>query len=86
MNNNKQFYSVAEVAEMLGISRIAVFKKIKVGQIKAQKVGRSYIILKEDLMEVLGHTLSSKNKADIDKAVRKAVDEYGETFKLLGKE
>ena len=45
----ERYLSVAQVAKKLGISRIAVFKKIKKGQIKAQRMGRSYAILKEEL-------------------------------------
>lgn len=45
------YVSVAQAAETWGISRIAVFKKIKKGQIKAQKIGRSYAILKSDLRD-----------------------------------
>lgn len=37
-------YSVAEYAKRLGISRIAVFQKIKKGQINAVKCGRNYLI------------------------------------------
>ena len=36
--------SVAELAKKLGISRIAVFQKIKAGHIPAIKCGRNYII------------------------------------------
>ncbi len=46
-----KFYSTPEVAKILGISRIAVFKKIKSGKLKAVKVGKGYVISKEDLME-----------------------------------
>lgn len=42
------YRSVRELAQELGISRIAVFKKIQKGQIKALKVGRSYLIPKDD--------------------------------------
>ena len=44
-----RFLSTSELADILGISRIAVFKKIKSGQIKAQKVGRNYVIDRKDL-------------------------------------
>ena len=46
-----KFYSTPEVAKILGISRIAVFKKIKGGKLKAMKVGKGYVIAKNDLME-----------------------------------
>lgn len=45
----EQYISVAQAAGELGVSRIAVFKKIKKGQIKACRIGRSYAILKSDL-------------------------------------
>ena len=37
----KEYLSTSEVAKILGISRIAVFKKIKSGEIKAEKKGRN---------------------------------------------
>lgn len=45
----KDFYTTAELAEILGISRVAVFKKIKSGAIKAQKIGRNFVIFKKDI-------------------------------------
>ena len=45
---NKDFLTTTEVSKVLGISRIAVFKKIKSGEIKAQKNGRNYIIHRND--------------------------------------
>lgn len=84
--NEKMFYSVAEVALMLGISRIAVFKKIKAGVLQAIKVGRAYVIPREELNVILGESLSDKQKKDIEIGVKKAVKEYKETFKLLGNE
>ncbi len=81
---DKKFLSTAELAEILGISRVAVFKKIKKGEIKATKVGRNFIIDKKDLGGILGKTLTKKEKSEIEKAVKKTVKEYGETLKLLG--
>lgn len=51
----KEFYTTKELAEILGISRVAVFKKIKSGNIKAQKVGRNFVVFKKDIdgIEVL---------------------------------
>jgi len=45
----KNFYTVGELAEVLGISRVSVFKRVKQGSIKGQKLGRNFIILKKDL-------------------------------------
>ena len=36
-NTNKKYISTLELANLLGISRIAVFKKIQKGEIKAKK-------------------------------------------------
>lgn len=83
---NKNIFSTAEVAKILGISRIAVFKKIKSGEIKAQKIGRSYIIHKVDLPIQHGGELTEEKKDIIKEAVKKTIKDYGETLKLLGKE
>lgn len=85
MEENK-FLSTAELAKILGISRIAVFKKIKEGKIKATKVGRNFIIDRSGLGEILGEVLKNSDKKEIDDAVKRTVKEYGETLKMLGKE
>jgi len=45
----KNFYTVKELAEILGISRISVFKRVKQGSIKGQRWGRNFVILKKDI-------------------------------------
>lgn len=82
----KEFLSTTELGKLLGISRVAVFNQIKKGDIKAMKVGRSFIINKKDLGNILGKTLSPARKKLVDKAVMKTIKEYGETLKLLGNE
>lgn len=86
----KVYISVAELAKMLGISRIAVFNRIKKGQIPADKIGRSYAIPMEyvnDLIQgVSSKALNEEKKGEIKEAVKKVVKEYGETLRLLGKE
>ena len=71
---------------MLGISRIAMFKKIKSGEIKAEKVGRNFVIHKKNLADIFGDVLADSKKKVIEEAVKKTVQEYGETLRLLGKE
>lgn len=90
-NKAKKLYiSVAELAKMLGISRVAVFNRIKKGQIPAEKIGRSYAISMENVNEIVQginlKTLSEDQKEVIKKSVKKTVKEYGETLRLLGKE
>ena len=83
---DKKYFSTAELAKFLGVSRIAVFKKIKSGQIKAEKIGRNYIIPKEELASILGLFVPERRKKEIDEVVRRAVKEYGSALRLLGKE
>ena len=84
--NNKKLVSTSQAAKILGISRIAVFNKIKKGEIKAEKVGRNYVIRKDQLSTITGKYLSKKEKNVIEKAVAGTVSEYGETLRLLGRE
>lgn len=83
---NNQYISIQEMANILGISRIAVYKKVKKGRIKAIKIGRSFAIAKKYVDNILGKTLNENDKKQIDSAVKKMVKEYGEVLKLLGKE
>ena len=84
--NKAGYLSLSQIAKILGISRIAVYKKVKKGQIKAVKIGRMYVVSEEEFSKILGSSLDKKTKQEIDKAVRRVVKEYGETLKLLGKE
>lgn len=91
MNNNKKqlnkdYLTVKELADLMGISRIAVFNKIKLGKIKAEKIGRNYIIQKKDLDGLLKPGLSEIDKKEIEAGVKKVLHEYGETIKKLSKE
>lgn len=78
--------TTAQIAKLLGVSRIAVFKKIKSGEIKAQKVGRNYVVKKADLPLELGGELTQQKKQVINEAVERTVQEYGEALRLLGRE
>ena len=84
--DKKKLFSTMEIAKILGISRIAVFKKIKSGEIKATKVGRNYVIPDKVLTQVLGKKLTANQKKEIEAAVRKTVKEYGDVLQRLGRE
>ncbi len=45
----KDYYTTMELAKVLGISRISVFKRVRQGSILGQKIGRDYIIYKKDI-------------------------------------
>lgn len=80
------YLTVTQLAEILGMSRIAVHKKIKKGEIEAKKIGNFYVIPKSYISEVFGKTLSAHWKKIIEKAVHKAVKDYGEVLLKLGNE
>lgn len=84
--NGQKFLSTTEVARVLGISRVAVFKKIRAGLIPARKIGRNYIVAADSLTKSMDAPLTDDRKLEIDAAVKKVMDEYGETLRLLGKE
>ncbi len=81
-----KYITIPQLARILGISRIAVYKKVKKGQIKAMRAGKIYLIPRASILNILGKALGEEEKYQIDKAVRKTVKEYGEVLKLLGGE
>jgi hypothetical protein len=84
--NEKKYYSIPEYARIVGLSRIAIFNKVKGGKIKAMKIGRNYAIPYENASGIPGKELSNEEKKDLDIAVEKTIRDYGETLKRLGNE
>jgi excisionase family DNA binding protein len=80
------YLSIPQLAEILGLSRIAVYKKVRKGEIRALRIGRNYAISKDALAGILGKSLGAEAKEEIDTAVKKTVKEYGEVLRLLGNE
>jgi excisionase family DNA binding protein len=81
----KRYLTTAEVAKILGISQVAVFKKIKNGTLRAQKIGRNYAIDPADL-GLKSDRLGIKTRKRIETAVKRVVRDYGVALKKLGKE
>jgi excisionase family DNA binding protein len=82
----EKYITIPELAKLLGVSRIAIYKRVKKGQIPATKIGRTYVITDQTIANILGKKVTRKGKERIDAAVRKTVREYGEVLKQLGKE
>ncbi len=82
----KKYYSAPEVAKLLGISRVAIFKKIRSGQINAEKIGRNYIIPREEYEAILGLFVPERRKRDIENTVERVIKKYGSALRKLGKE
>lgn len=81
----KEFLSINEVAKLSNISRIAVYKKVKKGKIKAIRVGKQFVIPAKYVNGIKYGRLREGSKKIIRKAVKKAVRDYGQTLKLLGR-
>lgn len=80
------YLTILQLAKILGISRIAVYKRVKKGQIKAIKIGRTYAIPQKQVLAILGKVLAEEDKKQIDAAVKKTIKEYGQVLRLLGAE
>lgn len=61
------FYSIEQVAKILGMSRQAVYVAIKGGKLKAEQVGKGYIIKEADFKvfeSIPAHVLRGKKRND----------------------
>ena len=81
----EKYLTIPQAAKLLGISRIAVYKKVKNGQIKAEN-RRNYAIPRETVGISRGKPLSTCTRKEIDAVIQRVVREYGETLRLLGRE
>lgn len=82
---NSKYISVKEAADIMGYSRIHIVRLINSGQIEARKVGRAFVVDRNSIRGIY-KSITAKEKTQIDKAVTKIMDEYGEAIKKLGKE
>ena len=80
------YYSISEAAKILGFSRVTIWKRIRSGKLKAERIGHIFIIPKSEFGHVETGELSESQKKTVEEAVKKTVKEYGETLKKLGKE
>lgn len=90
MSENKKTMTVTQLAKLLGVSRVAIHKRIKKGQIDAVRIGNMYTIPEKEVKKIVGDVkgqpLSKKEKNKIKKIVNKVIYDYGETLKMLAKE
>lgn len=88
---SESFMSIPEYAKTLGISRIAVFKQVKRGKIKAIRIGRNWAIpvdksqiYKQDINKTeLSTAISQGKEKDINKKssiVDKNVNNFQKTL------
>jgi len=85
--NGKNYFSVPEASEILGVSRGTVFNWIKKGTVKAEKVGRNFAISHDELIKHLDkRPLSEEEREQIRQTVDRAIKQYGETLRRLSRE
>lgn len=64
----KEYLSIAQVAKILKISRTAVYKKVKKGEIEAIRIGKIFAIPKEYIQhrfkKIKGHPLGEEEKKE----------------------
>lgn len=83
---SKKYVTIPQLAKLMGLSRIEVYRKVRKGEIKAEKIGHMYVITDKEVANILGKKPTAKDKSRIEKAVKKTVKEYGEVLRKLGKE
>ncbi|OQA51993.1 MAG: Helix-turn-helix domain protein [candidate division WS2 bacterium ADurb.Bin280] len=79
----KDFYTIPEFANEIGLSRSQVFRIVKKGEIKAQRFGKLYLIPKEELDHLTGD-VTQNDRDSIKDGVEKVLEEYGEVIRELG--
>ena len=82
----QKYITIPQLAKLLGLSRIEVYRRVRKGQIPAIKVGKIYVISDRDITYILGKELSDTEKKRLDSGVAQVIGEYGELLKRLGKE
>jgi len=61
----KEFFSVQEVSKLLNVSHSAVLYHVRSGKLKAQQVGKIYIISKEDFGDFQKRHRETKKKQKV---------------------
>ena len=80
------YITIPQLAKMMGVSRVTVYRKVKSGEIPATKAGHIYLISNEETEKVLNKELTEDDKKQIGEAVKRVIEEYGEVLKRLGEE
>lgn len=66
--------TIPEIAKMLKISRIAVFKKVKRKEIRAVKVGKTWVITEEEAKKYIDFYNNKNKKTNI--YIKKQITKY----------
>ena len=78
----KKYITLPQYAKLLGMTRQAIWYRVKKGEIPAQKIGGIYVVN----VSALTKTITDKNKDQIKAGVKKIATEYKELLEWLSKE
>ncbi|KPJ66969.1 MAG: hypothetical protein AMJ43_06505 [Coxiella sp. DG_40] len=78
--------TLPQLAKIMGVSRVTIYRKVKSGEISATRIGHAYVIEDKEISRILEKKPTKADKKRIAIAVKKTVIEYGEALKLLGNE
>ena len=84
-NQDNNLISVQEAADILGYSRMHVFRLIKSNKIVAEQVGRSYVINKNSLGGIFKKITPSEEKV-VGRAMNRVLKDFEPVLKKLSKE
>lgn len=85
MKEDKNLISVQEAADILGYSRMHVFRLIKSNKIIAKQIGRSYVIDRNSLGGIFKKITPSEEKA-VGKAMDRVLKDFEPVLRKLSKE
>ena len=81
----KPFITIPQLAAKLGVTRAAVFRKVRKGQIAAERVGHAYLIPAEEAEAVLAGRPTASGRMFIVATVKRVVREYRPLLESLGR-
>ena len=81
----QDYISTTEAAKISGLNRTQIFRLIKSGCLPAMRVGRNYIIKKENL-GIFTDEISVGGRRRIEGSVDEVFKQYGDVIKRLGEE
>lgn len=81
----KNYLTIPEFAEKIGLSRSQVFRRVKAGLVKAEKAGKIHLIPIDELYKITGE-VTQQDRHLIAHGVKKTLKDYGSVIKDLGDE
>lgn len=78
--------TIPQLASQMGLSRVAVYRRVRRGRIPATRVGHCYIISAQTARRLLQDEITPERQQRIDEAVATVVSQYGALLAWLSRE